>query len=113
MPWAINSEIYPIRYRGLAGGLAATTNWVTNFLVAQTFLSLVSFVGPSNTFLFFGGISLFALLFVALKLPETNGISLQEVEKLWGFDPKVGEASENERIFVLEDSEDEEEKDKF
>ncbi|MCO5606922.1 hypothetical protein L7F22_061113 [Adiantum nelumboides] len=42
VPWAVNSEIYPLRFRGMCGGIAATANWISNFVVSFTFLSLTS-----------------------------------------------------------------------
>ena len=36
--------------RGVAGGAAATANWLTNAAVSQTFLTLVQWVGASGAF---------------------------------------------------------------
>lgn len=83
VPWAVNSEIYPLKYRGLCGGIAATANWVANLIITQSFLSLVKGLGTSMTFLFFGCVTLLALVFVGLFVPETKGLSFQEVEVLW------------------------------
>lgn len=83
VPWAVNSEIYPERYRGICGGMSATVNWVSNLIVAQTFLSIVNLVGTAATFYIFAGISVLAFLFVAVVVPETKGLSFEEVDKLW------------------------------
>ncbi|KAG0610197.1 hypothetical protein M758_7G045700 [Ceratodon purpureus] len=83
VPWAVNSEIYPLKYRGLCGGIAATANWMANLVITQSFLSLVKGIGTSMTFLFFGCITVVALLFVLLFVPETKGLSFQEVEHMW------------------------------
>ncbi|XP_073395440.1 inositol transporter 1 isoform X2 [Physcomitrium patens] len=83
VPWAINSEIYPLKYRGLCGGIAATANWVANLVITQSFLSLVKGIGTSMTFLFFGCITVVAILFVLWFVPETKGLSFQEVEQMW------------------------------
>ncbi|XP_024526669.1 inositol transporter 1 isoform X1 [Selaginella moellendorffii] len=83
VPWAVNSEIYPLKYRGVCGGIAATANWVSNLIVAQSFLSLTKAIGTSWTFLLFGGISVAALLFVFFWVPETKGLSFEEIERLW------------------------------
>lgn len=83
VPWAVNSEIYPLRYRGLCGGIAATANWVANLIITQSFLSLVEGIGTSMTFLFFACITVAALAFVILFVPETKGLSFQEVEQMW------------------------------
>jgi hypothetical protein len=37
-------------------------------------------IGTAATFLLFAIIGLFALLFIALKVPETKGLSLEEIE---------------------------------
>ena len=39
VPWIVNSEIYPLRYRGIGGGMAAVSNWVSNLIVSETFLT--------------------------------------------------------------------------
>uniref|UniRef100_A0ACD5UMW5 Uncharacterized protein n=1 Tax=Avena sativa TaxID=4498 RepID=A0ACD5UMW5_AVESA len=82
VPWIVNSEIYPLRHRGVCGGVAATANWVSNLVVAQSFLSLTEAIGPAWTFLIFGGLSVAALAFVLVCVPETKGLPIEEVEKM-------------------------------
>ncbi|PON72682.1 Sugar/inositol transporter [Parasponia andersonii] len=82
VPWIVNSEIYPLRFRGICGGIAATGNWISNLIVAQSFLSLTQAIGTSWTFLLFGLISIVALLFVLICVPETKGLPIEEVEKM-------------------------------
>ncbi|XP_062189902.1 probable inositol transporter 2 [Phragmites australis] len=82
VPWIVNSEIYPLRYRGVCGGAAATANWVSNLAVAQSFLSLTEAIGTSWTFLIFGVLSVAALAFVLVCVPETKGLPIEEVEKM-------------------------------
>uniref|UniRef100_A0ACD5V3Y7 Uncharacterized protein n=1 Tax=Avena sativa TaxID=4498 RepID=A0ACD5V3Y7_AVESA len=83
VPWAVNSEIYPEAYRGMCGGMSATVNWISNLIVAQTFLSIVGWVGTGPTFLIIAGIAVMAFIFVALYVPETKGLSFEQVELLW------------------------------
>ncbi|XP_062096693.1 probable inositol transporter 2 [Humulus lupulus] len=82
VPWIVNSEIYPLRFRGVCGGIAATANWISNLIVAQSFLSLTQAIGTSWTFLIFGVISVVALIFVLVCVPETKGLPIEEVEKM-------------------------------
>lgn len=82
VPWIVNSEIYPLRFRGVCGGIAATANWISNLIVAQSFLSLTDAIGASWTFLIFGVISVIALFFVLICVPETKGLPIEEVEKM-------------------------------
>lgn len=82
VPWIVNSEIYPLRFRGVCGGIAATANWISNLIVAQSFLSLTQAIGTAWTFLIFGFISVVALVFVFVCVPETKGLPIEEVEKM-------------------------------
>ncbi|KAL2643946.1 hypothetical protein R1flu_011533 [Riccia fluitans] len=83
VPWTVNSEIYPLEFRGLCGGIAATANWISNFLVAQTFLSLVEYIGQPITFLLIALFALLAIMFVSIAVPETKNLTFDEVKKLW------------------------------
>ncbi|OMO76936.1 Sugar/inositol transporter [Corchorus capsularis] len=91
VPWIVNSEIYPLRYRGFGGGVAAVANWVSNLLVSLTFLTLTKALGSSGTFLLFAGICLIALIFIYWFVPETKGLQFEEVEKMLevGYRPKA------------------------
>jgi sugar porter (SP) family MFS transporter len=81
--WLLNSEIYSLNIRGRAMGLATCANWGTNFIITFTFLPLISLIGKSVTFWLYGIIGLFGLWFIAKKIPETKGKSLEEIEDFW------------------------------
>ncbi|XP_028804551.1 probable inositol transporter 2 [Neltuma alba] len=82
VPWVVNSEIYPLRYRGICGGMASTSNWVSNLIVAQSFLSLTDAIGTSWTFMIFIFITIAAIIFVIIFVPETKGLPMEEVEAM-------------------------------
>lgn len=82
VPWVINSEIYPLRYRGICGGMASTAVWVSNLIVSQSFLSLTEAIGTSWTFMMFGFVAVVAIVFVIIFVPETKGLPMEEVEKM-------------------------------
>lgn len=82
VPWAVNSEIYPLKYRGIGGGFAATCLWVSNLIVSETFLTLTSAIGVSKTFMIFMFIACFTWIFVFLFVPETKGLSLEKLEEM-------------------------------
>jgi sugar porter (SP) family MFS transporter len=81
--WLLIAEIYPLRLRGTAMGIAAVANWGANLLVASTFLTLSGAIGGVATFWLFGLLSLCAAGFVYLRVPETKGRSLEEIERAW------------------------------
>ncbi|MGZ7069977.1 MAG: sugar porter family MFS transporter [Methanobacterium sp.] len=80
--WLMISEIYPLKIRGRAMSTATVVNWGMNLLVAITFLSLIQILGASGTFWLYSIISVFAILFVYFRVPETKGKSLEEIERL-------------------------------
>lgn len=101
--WLIISEIFPLHLRAPAMSLCTITNWAFNFLVSFTFLSVVGALGRTGTFLLYAALGVLALLFFATRVPETNGRSLEEIErqlqrkrpgKIWGRRdaPAVGAA---------------------
>nr|GLL46888.1 inositol transporter 4-like [Ipomoea trifida] len=91
VPWIVNSEIYPLRYRGIGGGIAAVSNWLSNLVVSQTFLTLTEALGPWGTFLLFAGFAVIGLIAIFFLVPETKGLPFEEVEKMLekGFKPKI------------------------
>ncbi|KAH7838754.1 hypothetical protein Vadar_030750 [Vaccinium darrowii] len=91
VPWIVNSEIYPLRYRGVGGGIAAVSNWCSNLLVSETFLTLTETIGSGGTFLLFAGISFLGLIAIYFLVPETKGLPFEEVEKMLekGFRPSI------------------------
>lgn len=101
VPWTVNSEIYPEAYRGICGGMSATVNWVSNLIVAQTFLSIVGSVGTSVTFFIIAGISVLAFMFVVVFVPETKGLSFEQMDRLWR-DRAWGRGSNGSRRSLLD-----------
>ncbi|MFY9852568.1 MAG: sugar porter family MFS transporter, partial [Terracidiphilus sp.] len=75
--WLLIAEIYPLKIRGLAAGIAAGTNWAANFAVSLTFLSLLKLLGPSATFWLYGVLAIGSWLFSYYLVPETKGRSLE------------------------------------
>ncbi|WP_049902716.1 sugar porter family MFS transporter [Halococcus agarilyticus] len=78
--WLLISEIYPLRIRGTAEGVASVFNWGANFLVALTFLPLINRLGEGLSFWLLGGFCLLAFVFVYSHVPETMGRSLEDIE---------------------------------
>nr|AFK37407.1 unknown [Lotus japonicus] len=78
--WLMVSETFPIRTRGRGISLAVLTNFASNAVVTFAFSPLKELLGAENLFLLFGAISLVALLFVIFSVPETKGLSLEEIE---------------------------------
>lgn len=87
LPWTINAEMYPLWARNIGQSAATTTNWIINLLISLTFLNLIEVLTQAGVFLFYGIISFIGCIFLYLLLPETKGVRLENVGKL--FDGKI------------------------
>ena len=81
--WLLISEIYPLKVRGAAMSVVTVTNWALNLVVAVTFLTLVGVLGHAGTFWLYGVIAAGAWIFFYLKVPETKGKTLEQIEAHW------------------------------
>jgi len=79
--WVVISEIFPNRIRGAAMSVAVTSLWIACFVLTYTFPLLNAKLGPAGTFWLYAAICLGGLVFIALKLPETKGKTLEQIEK--------------------------------
>lgn len=81
--WLINAEIYPMSIRGKAAGVATFVNWISNYVVAVSFLTLFGSFGTFQTFFMFAIICVIALIFSIKKVPETKGKSFLEIQEFF------------------------------
>lgn len=78
--WVWLAEIFPLHMRGLGIGISVFFGWGTNGVLTLFFPSLVSGVGITGSFFIFAGVGALALYFVATKVPETRGRTLEALE---------------------------------
>ncbi len=78
--WLLIAEIFPLDLRGRAMSLSTVANWGFNLVVAVTFLDIVAAVGSAGAFLVYAVLSLLALVFIAMLVPETKGRTLEQIE---------------------------------
>jgi sugar porter (SP) family MFS transporter len=78
--WVVISEIFPNRLRSTAVSIAVTALWSACFLLTYTFPLLNAALGAAGTFLLYAAICLAGFVFLFLRLPETRGRSLEEIE---------------------------------
>lgn len=79
--WVFISEIFPNHLRASGQSFGSTTHWVLAAIIPSLIPFLFSTVGPGVVFMFFAIMMVFQLLFVAFMMPETKGISLEELSK--------------------------------
>jgi len=80
--WVLLSEIYPTRVRGRAMSVATMSVWVGNAIVGQLVPWMLEALSPSITFFIFA-LCCIPVPLILKKLPETKGLSLEEIENTW------------------------------
>ncbi|MDD4870283.1 MAG: sugar porter family MFS transporter [Kiritimatiellae bacterium] len=79
--WVLISELFPNRIRGAAVSVAVSALWVACFILTFVFPILKDTVGMAGTFWIYAGICFAGFVFVWMKVPETKGKSLEQIEK--------------------------------
>jgi sugar porter (SP) family MFS transporter len=79
--WLMISEIFPVGARSKAMAVCTIFNWGANFLVAQTFLTLTGAISREGVFFLYAGLAVLSLVFFALRVPETKGRPLEEIQE--------------------------------
>ncbi|KAG5593965.1 hypothetical protein H5410_035197 [Solanum commersonii] len=80
--WTVPSEIFPLETRSAGQSITVTVNLFFTFAIAQSFLSLLC-VMRFGIFLFFSGWIAIMTIFIYLFLPETKGVPIEEMMRLW------------------------------
>ena len=78
--WTLCSEIQPLQGRDFGIAVSTFTNWAANWLVGNTFLTMLTVLGQANTFWLFAALNVAFILFVVFLVPETKGVSLESIE---------------------------------
>ena len=81
--WIIVSEVFPLKIRGVAMSICTVSNFAFNFFVVGSFPILLHRIGGAWTFWMFGVVSFLCIIFVYFFVPETKGISLEQIESNW------------------------------
>jgi SP family galactose:H+ symporter-like MFS transporter len=78
--WLVCSEIFPLEGREVGMTITTMVNWTFAGLVMNYALSFMKAHGNSSIFYVFAAFCVVAIIFVALFVPETKGITLEEME---------------------------------
>lgn len=79
--WVFISEIFPNEHRAMGQSLGCFTHWIFAALLTTYFPSLVTEFAPGYVFGFFCFMMVLHLVWVAVMVPETKGISLEQVQQ--------------------------------
>ncbi len=80
--WVVLSEIFPNRIRRNAMSIATLSLWIANFFIIGAFPIMKLYFGLPITFGIYAALLLIYFIFVYLRIPETKGRSLEEIERI-------------------------------
>jgi len=80
VPWVICAEIFPLEGRDFGITITTAAVWLSAAIVVQFSMSMMQTWGSAVTFLIFAASCIINLIIVKLFVPETKGISLEEIE---------------------------------
>ncbi|KAI1819524.1 high-affinity glucose transporter RGT2 [Xylaria intraflava] len=87
--WVVTGEIFPLRIRAKGLGISTASNWLLNFVIAFVTPYLVDY-GPdyadlrAKVFFIWSGACFVCVVFVYFFIYETKGLSLEEVDEMYG-----------------------------
>jgi len=87
--WVVISEIFPTKLRGRAMSVALSGMWIASYLTLLVFPLLRKHLGDAGTFWCFAGFALVNFLYTRFQVPETKGLSLEQIEAMWQRGGKV------------------------
>jgi MFS transporter, SP family, xylose:H+ symportor len=81
--WVFISEIFPNSMRAFGQAWGTGIHWIFAALITAFTLPVISMLGdnPWPLFAFFGFMMFLQLLFTLFMMPETKGVSLEDLEK--------------------------------
>ncbi|KAF1989470.1 general substrate transporter [Aulographum hederae CBS 113979] len=91
--WIVIAEIWPISTRPYGVALSASSNWMNNFIVGQVTPDMLENL-RFGTYIFFGALTSIGALFVWWFVPETKGLTLEEMDVVFGSTGLVGREKE-------------------
>lgn len=81
--WVLLSEMYPVKIRGAAMSMAGFSLWIGTYLIGQLTPWMMENLSPAGVFWLFG-VMCFPYMWIVWKLlPETKGMTLEDIERMW------------------------------
>ena len=78
--WVFISEIFPNEVRASGQAFGSFTHWIFAAIITNVFPIIAGKFGGAPIFLFFAVMMVFQLLYVRFMMPETKGVSLEDME---------------------------------
>lgn len=83
--WVLISEVFPNRHRAAGQSLGCFTHWIFAALLTTFFPTMMDMFAPGYVFLFFCFMMVLQAVWVAVMVPETKAVPLEEMEAMLGM----------------------------
>jgi sugar porter (SP) family MFS transporter len=103
--WVVTGEIFPLQIRAKAMSLSVASNWLWNWAIAYSTPYLVD-SGPGNAdlgtkvFYIWGSTCFCCIIFAYFCIPETKGLSLEQIDMLYQNVAPVNSVSYRKRLLA-------------
>jgi sugar porter (SP) family MFS transporter len=81
--WTLQGEVFPTAVRGQAAAFCAMIDWLANFALIEVFPVWQNAISLAGVLVCFAGLCLAAIAFVYWFLPETKGLSVEEIIRVF------------------------------
>ena len=79
--WVFIAEIFPNNMRGVGQSFGASIHWIFAAIITFAGPPVLDSFSPASIFISCAGMMVLQLIWVLAKVPETKGVSLEELEK--------------------------------
>lgn len=76
-------EVYPAQIRGVGSGFTTCMTYIFSFFTIKLFPTMIFYMQKHGVFYFYGSMALLGTVFVYFFLPETQGKTLAEIERIY------------------------------
>ncbi|KAF8484366.1 MFS monosaccharide transporter [Gautieria morchelliformis] len=95
--WVLTSEVFPLSVRSRGVAISTASNWLNNFLIGLVTPAMLE-ISAAGTYFVFAFACFAACIWSILAVPETAGVSLEEIDKI--FNSSAGRDEEERRASI-------------
>lgn len=88
--WVYPSEILPLRLRQRGSSISTAANWICNYIIVQITPAAINNIGW-RTYIIFAVLNALWVPIIYVFFPETKGLELEDVDKLFSGESTVQE----------------------
>jgi len=81
--WTLQGEVFPTAVRGQAAAFCAMIDWLANFALIEVFPVTQNAISLGGVMVVFAGLCALAIVFVWKFLPETKGLPVEEIIRVF------------------------------